>query len=282
MSLAAHHGLTIVSADSRQIYRGFDIGTAKPSRADREIVPHCGIDVAEPTERWSAARWSADATAWIDELGPARTLVVGGTGLYLRALFEPLFHEPTLPLESRAALRAHLDALLVHELRRWVLHLDPPKSTLGRTQLIRAIETALLTGRRLSDLHREQNRPARFRARWLVVDPGDALHEQIGARLDSMLAGGWIAEAHSLSKSVAADAPAWQACGYAAVRDAALGVRDLAAARATILVETRQYAKRQRTWFRHQLDGADVMRMDPRSPGADAAVRAWWTPEERA
>lgn len=281
MSLATRHGLTIVSADSRQMYRGFDIGTAKPTRADLAAVPHRGIDVADPSERWSAARWSADATAWINETGAGRVLVVGGTGLYLRALFEPLFAEPPLPADARAALSAHLDDFTVHELRRWVLRLDPAQSTLGRTQLMRAIETALLTGRRLSDLHREQGRPARFRARWLVVDPGAALQEQIATRLDAMLAGGWIDEAANLAKTVDVGAPAWQSCGYGAVRDVALGTRELAGARTTILVETRQYAKRQRTWFRHQLEGADVVRLDPRLPDADAAAHAWWNSEER-
>jgi tRNA dimethylallyltransferase len=77
MSLAVRHGLTILSADSRQIYRGFDIGTAKPSAADRALVPHLGLDVADPAERWSAARFANDAVAWIANTGVARTLVVG-------------------------------------------------------------------------------------------------------------------------------------------------------------------------------------------------------------
>jgi tRNA dimethylallyltransferase len=163
-----------------------------------------------------------------------------------------------------------------------VEHLDPSRAHLGRTQLLRAIEVALLTGRRLSELHRESARPSRYRIRWLVVDPGPPLQEQISGRLDTMLAAGWVDEAAALARSVPPDAPAWQACGYAAVRDVALEGRDISAARAAILVETRQYAKRQRTWFRHQLDGADVVRLDPRSPGAEAAVDAWWRSEGTA
>lgn len=96
IALAAKHGLTIVSADSRQLYRGFDIGTAKPSKVDLAAVPHRGIDVAEPTERWSAARWAGDATQWVEEIGAVNVLIVGGTGLYLRALSAPLFDEPVL------------------------------------------------------------------------------------------------------------------------------------------------------------------------------------------
>jgi tRNA dimethylallyltransferase len=282
MALARRHGLTIISADSRQVYRGFDIGTAKPSAADRAAVPHLGIDVAEPTERWSAARWADDAARWIAELGAERVLVVGGTGLYLRALTAPFFAEPPLDPVTRAAVAKVLDEWTVPELRRWVQRLDPARAHLGRTQLLRSLEIALLAGRRLSELHRDAETPARVRARWLVVDPGPALQEQIGGRLDAMLAGGWVDEARALAARVPESAPAWQACGYAAVREVAAGTRDLAEARAAILVETRQYAKRQRTWFRHQLEGADVVRLDPRAPGAHDAAVAWWQSEERA
>lgn len=282
IALAAKHGLTIVSADSRQLYRGFDIGTAKPSKADLAAVPHRGIDVAEPTERWSAARWAGDATRWVEEFGAANVLIVGGTGLYLRALSAPLFDEPVLGAGPRATLAAELEGWTVPELRRWVARLDPARAHLGRTQLLRAIEVALLTGHRLSDLHRDSARPPRYRVRWLVVDPGTELQTQIESRLDAMIAGGWADETVELTRTVPPDAPAWQACGYAAVRDVALRGRDMAEARSAILVETRQYAKRQRTWFRHQLDGADVVRVDPRSPGADAAADAWWRSEGTA
>ena len=282
MTLAAQHHLTIVSADSRQVYRGFDIGTAKPSAADRAAVVHRGIDVAGPSERWSAARWADDAARWITEAGPGHVVVVGGTGLYLRALADPLFDEPLLDPVGRAVLASELDQWTVPELRRWVERLDPVRAMLGRTQLLRAIEIALLTGRRMSDLHREGARTPRYRVRWLVIDPGVALQEQIASRLDAMLRRGWVDEAATLSAHVDAAAPAWQACGYAAVRAVARGERELAEARTTILVDTRQYAKRQRTWFRHQLEGADVVRIDPRSPGAGAAVDAWWKSEVRA
>lgn len=279
MALAERHGLTIVSADSRQIYRGFDIGTAKPPATDRERVRHAGVDVARPTERWSAARWADDAQRWIVDAGAARTLVVGGTGLYLKVLTAPLFEEPALDPDRRAAVAAELGTWTVPRLREWVRRLDPARAHLGRTQLLRAAEVALLTGRRLSDLHREAARPSRFRARWLVVDPGAHLHGQLAARLDAMLAAGWVDEARALADDVPDDAPAWQACGYAAVREVALGRATLGEVTAAILVQTRQYAKRQRTWFRHQLVGADVTRIDPRAAGADAAVHAWWSSE---
>ena len=275
--LAERHGLTIVNADSRQIYREFDIGTAKPGLAQLAHVPHRGIDVADPTERWSAARWAADAVRWIAESGAARVLVVGGTGLYLRALVAPLFEAPPMDDVRRAALAAEMDGMSTDDLRRWVRTLDPARAMLGRAQLLRAAEVALLTGRRISDLHREAARESPFRARWMVVDPGRALHAQVAARLDAMLAAGWMDEVHTLSRVVPPDAPAWRACGYETLREVARGALSAAEARDAILIATRQYAKRQRTWFRHQLDARRVVHVDPRDEQCAAVVERWWS-----
>jgi len=234
MRLAERHGAMIISADSRQVYRGFDIGTAKPTRAERERVPHMGIDVAEPTERWNAARWAGAAAEWLSAARAAGrpALIVGGTGLWLRALVEPLADEPPMDPARRAELQDRLAALDTPELRRWVQALDPARATprQGRTQLLRAAEVALLTGTRLSDaLAAGSARPPRA-ARWLVIDP------------EGRMTG--------------------------------------AAARHAVLVSTRQYAKRQRTWFRNQLGAGTsqrmVTRLDPRAPNADEVVNAWF------
>ena len=278
LGLALRHGASIVSADSRQIYRGFDIGTAKPSEPERAAVPHYGIDVAEPTERYSAAAWVEGASGWIDDAFArhAPPLVVGGTGFYLRALFAPLFEEPPLDAAVRARLQAYLVALSTAELRRWCEALDPARSTLGRTQLLRAIEVAVLTGTRLSDLHARSARPARWRARYLVVDPGAVLGGRIEQRVDAMIASGWMEEVHRLIGQVPADAPAWNAAGYEAMRDAALGRCTLGQARERVVIETRQYAKRQRTWFRHQLEAAHVTMVDPTRSDALELADKWW------
>ena len=276
MSLARRHGLAIVSADSRQLYRGFDIGTAKPSAADRARVRHLGLDVADPSERWSAARFASDAAAWIAQEGAARTLVVGGTGFYLHALTRPLHSAPPLDPGARNQLAAELSQLRTDDLRRWVRVLDPARAQLGRAQLLRAAEVALLTGRRLSEYHREPAPAAPNRARWLVVDPGPRLHGQIAGRLDAMLAEGWADEVRALERAVAADAPAWQACGYDAVRALLHGTLKPAAARDAILIATRQYAKRQRTWFRHQVGYEQVTRVDPHDPSCEETVERWW------
>ena len=279
MALAARHGALIIGADSRQVYRGFDIGTAKPTLAERAAVEHRAIDVAEPTERYSAARWSEVATQAIDE---ARNrgmtpLVVGGSGFYLRALFAPLFDEPELDASRRAELQRVLGAFSLDELRRWCRALDPALSHLGRAQLLRAIEVAMLTGTPLSRLHAERSRPARFTARYLLVDPGDTLQQRIARRVDAMFAEGWEGEVRELERRIPSDAPAWNASGYGLIRRLVAGELDRETAVRSIVIETRQYAKRQRTWFRHQLGGADVVSIDPDAPEAQQAAERWWT-----
>ena len=276
-ALANRHPITIIVGDSRQIYRRFDIGTAKPSAAEQAAVPHRGIDLIDPAERFSAAAWAAQADRWIDEARTAGRipLVVGGTGFYLRALLEPLFDEPELDRSARRELEAVLAPLSFDELRRWCLALDPERAHLGRAQLLRAIEVALLSGHRLSDLHRARARPARRAARYLVVDPGPALAGRIEARLDAMLDGGWVDEVRGLIEEVPADAPAWNATGYRTVRELVRGAMDRDAARQQILIATRQYAKRQRTWLRHQIDERLVTRLDPADSSSVTLAERW-------
>ena len=285
MRLATRRDIAIVSADSRTVYRGFDIGTAKPGAGDRRLVPHYGLDVAAPTERYSASMWAEAAEGWIAEsesLGRV-PVIVGGTGLYIRALVEPLFDAPPLDESRRRNLDAVIGTLSVPELRRWCTALDPAKATLGRTQLLRAIETALLTGERLSVLQAERARAPRWAPRYLVVAPQpEQLQAWIGARVHAMLDGGWPEEVERLARTVPADAPAWKASGYGVVRQLVEGRVRRAAAAEAITIETRQYAKRQRTWFRHQLAGAPVTVVDPAAPDADALVEQWWLGEEMA
>ena len=277
MALAARDRSVIISADSRQIYRGFDIGTAKPTVAERSTTEHRGIDVVDPTQRYSAAAWADLASISIEEARIAGSfpLVVGGTGLYLRALFEGLFEEPPLDAARRRALSRSLDAFDTFELRRWTNELDPARSHLGRTQLLRSIEIALLTGRRLTELHRENVRRPRWRPRYLLVDPGPALAERIAFRIDHMLDHGWPEEVQRLMITVSEDAPAWNATGYDVVRDLVAGSISRDTARERILIATRQYAKRQRTWFRHQLPANRVTTVNPLSSDVDELVTRW-------
>jgi len=278
MALARRVPLGIVSADSRQVYRGFDIGTAKPSATERACVPHAGLDIAEPDMRYSAAAWAADVVRWMDDvrrLGRAPA-IVGGTGFYIRALTAPLFVEPELDAQKRRDIAAHLRTLTLAQLQRCCRALDPERAGLGRAQLERAIEVALLTGVPLSRWHRDAPGAEPRRARYLVVDPGPALGQSLATRLDDMLDAGWIEEARVLDARVPSTAPAWNATGYATVRSLARGEISRSEAREQILVATRQYAKRQRTWIRNQLPPADVTRIDPHEHDALDRALEWW------
>lgn len=194
MEAAARADIAIISADSRQIYRKFDIGTAKPTPEELSSVVHFGVNVVEPTEHYSAYQWARDAARWIGEAARMGKvpIIVGGTGFYVKSLFDPPYDEPPV---------ADLDLVPEYE----------------------------------------------------VVDPGPDLRNHIETRVDQMLENGWLDEVASLMQSVPADAIAWKASGYRVMRRHLEGEYSLADARERAIIETRQYAKRQRTWFRHQL-----------------------------
>ena len=276
--LAERFDITIISADSRQIYRRFDIGTAKPSPDELRRVPHRGIDVVDPGERYSAAQWAHLGEAAITEaLDDGRLpVVVGGTGFYIGALFHPLFDEPELDGARRISLQRELGAMSTEELRRWCRTLDAARAHLGRAQLLRAIEVALLSGARLSDLHVARARPRTFRASYLLLDPGPVLPRRIGERAAAMFDRGWPDEVRALMHDVPDDAPAWGATGYDVVRRFVQGKVDRAAALERVVIDTRQYAKRQRTWFRHQLRNDEVARVGEVVDGAtEGMMNAW-------
>jgi tRNA dimethylallyltransferase len=269
LELAERVGAEIVSADSRQVYRGLDIGTAKPSAAERARVRHHGLDLAEPDETFDVARYREAASAAIDDVCARgrRVLVVGGTGLYVRALLYGLCPAPPRVPRLRAVLHAWAAREGVPALHRRLGLLDPPAAARihanDAVRIVRAIEVALATGRRLSDWQRTHGfTEARFDALTigLAVEPA-ILAARIAARLDAMLEAGWLEEVRRLAaRGHPADAPVWRTLGYAPMRDVVEGRRTLDAARAETVLATRRYAKRQRTWFRRE---ADVVWRDP-------------------
>jgi tRNA dimethylallyltransferase len=281
MWLSLRREILIVNADSRQIYRGFDVGTAKPTRVEQAKVPHRGVDVVDPTERYSAADWVALAEHAIHEaLATGRIpVIVGGTGFYIGALFRPLWGAPQAALnpERRAAMQSALAGLSSEELRRWCEAIDPARAHLGRAQLLRAIEVALLTGARLSELHVAHARSSLYEASYLLVDPGTELPARIVTRATAMLDAGWAEEVRHLIDAVPTDAPAWNATGYGIVRQYVRGELDRDTALERVVIETRQYAKRQRTWFRHQLVRDRVQRLLPGASGWQEVVDRWIT-----
>ena len=279
MWLSLRREIVVINADSRQIYRGFDLGTAKPSRDDRARFPHRGVDVVDPTDRYSAAQWSSLADEAIrDALTAGRIpIVVGGTGFYISALFRPLWAQPPLDPERRNALQTSLGELPTEELRRWCAALDPARAHLGRAQLLRALEVTLLTGTPLSELQVAHARTPSYRGSYLLVDPGMELPSRIATRAAAMLDAGWAGEVSRLIGEVPAHAPAWNATGYEIVRRHVLGELDRRTTLDRVVIETRQYAKRQRTWFRHQLEHDRVQRLVTDAPGWQETVDRWLT-----
>ena len=282
-ALAAHWPLAVISADSRQVYRGLDIGTAKPSAALRARVPHWGLDLVEPGDRYSAGRFARDSAAWLAEI-PAgrRPLVVGGTGFYVRALVDGLFHEPPLDPARRTRLRD----LLKHaqDLAAWAVRLDPAFPGGGRQRAARSVEVALLTGRPLSWWQRHAA-AAGLVTPWYVrlTVPRAVLRRRIGERTVAMLAAGLTAEVEALlGRGVPADAPGLDGVGYREVVAHLTGGLARASLAEAIERATARYAKRQETWFRHQLPAA-TLTLDATGDAAGVAadIAARWAARER-
>ena len=279
-ALAALIPVTVLSADARQVYRGLDVGTAKPDVELRRRVPHLGLDLIAPGERYSAGRFARDAAGWLAETRAAGRLpvVVGGTGFYIRALADGLFREPSLEPERRERLRAWTAALAVPELARWAGRLDRRYAGGGRQRAARAVEVALLTGRAVSWWQREARETGAMRPWYIhLTVPRETLHRRIAERVDRMLASGLVAEVErTLAAGVAAAAPGLDGVGYREVvavlqgRAPAVGLRD------AIVIATRQYAKRQETWFRQQLRHrtSDVRHQEPEVWMLDASPDA--------
>src|SRR5258706_97333 len=197
VALAALTPLTVISADARQVYRGLDIGTAKPDPETLARVPHRGLDLVEPGERYSAGRFARDAAAWIAAARAAQRqpVVVGGTGLYIRALAEGLFREPPFDADRRAQLRQWSESLEGADLARWAGRLDPQFLSGGRQRAARAVEVALLTGHALSWWQREAREGATLSPWYIQLTlPREVLHRRLAARVDQMLAAGVVCE----------------------------------------------------------------------------------------
>jgi len=253
----------IISMDSRQVYRGMDIGTAKPTPAQRARVPHHGLDLVDPDQTYSAGRFAADARRWIAKIRARGRvpMLVGGTGFFLRALTHPLFTEPPLPEPARSRLKEHMRRMPEPELRRWLEQLDPAAARAlerrgGRQRVERALEVALLTGRPLSWWH-EHAAPSAPPLRPLIFVlhlPWPELRRRIDARVHEMVEAGLVEEVRGLlARGYGPEDPGMSATGYIEMVPYLEGRYGLEDAIAAIQRATRRYARRQLTWFRHQL-----------------------------
>lgn len=261
--LAQQLGGEVVACDSTQLYRGFDVGTAKPSVEERQGVTHHLIDVLDPPQEATAGGYRERAVAVLEELHGRKRLPIFtvGTGLYLRVLLEGLAEVPLRSEELRQRLWASAESHEPGHLHRVLKRIDPisaEKIAPGDQQkLVRAIEVCLLVKRPLSEVHSRGKNPLRG---WHAVKIGlmperEALYQRIHARTDAMLAGGWMEEVRGLTASgLPADAKPFDFIGYRELRAVLQGELALEEARAAIQQATRRYAKRQLTWFRRDTE----------------------------
>ena len=262
IALAQRTRIEIVSMDSRQVYRGMDVGTDKVAPQARKAVPHHGLDVVAPDERYSAGRFARDARRWIAEIEERSALpvFVGGTGFFLRALMEPLFDEPALDRERLERLRSWLVARRPDELARFVRALDPERARLavegGRQRMSRTLEVALLTGVPLSRWHRDRPSEGSGLAGAIVVleVPRDEMDRRIDDRVARMIERGLVDEVRALlDAGCSEEDPGMSGTGYRETVRYLRGDTTLEEAMDEIRRNTRRYARRQLTWLRNQL-----------------------------
>lgn len=259
--LAQQFGGEIVACDSTQLYRGLDIGTAKPSLGERAGIPHHLIDVLEPHQAATAGGYREMAERVLEDLRRRSRLPIFtvGTGLYLRALLEGLAELPQRSEELRERLRLSAQEHGSGHLHQLLTRLDPEAAkkiaAADEQKLIRAVEICLLTEKPLTHIHSEGRKPLQG---WQALKIGlaperEALYQRIHARTDAMLAKGWLDEVRALLDSgMPEGAKPFDFIGYRELRQVLRGAITFDAARATIQQSTRRYAKRQLTWFRRE------------------------------
>jgi tRNA dimethylallyltransferase len=276
----------IVSMDSRQVYRGMDIGTDKVTAEGKGGVPHYGLDLVDPDERYSAGQFARDARRWIGEIEDRGhvPILVGGTGFFLKAVVDPMFREPPLDASRRDRLRSYLRGVGTEEMGRWARRLDPERAELamqgGTQRLSRTLEVALLTGRPLSWWHRtaEPESPGVPAVVVILELPREELDRRIDERVSKMVERGFVEEVEGLLRAgFSAEAPGMTGTGYREVAASLEGSLPLDDALDRMRLQTRQYARRQMTWFRRQAP-ADAIRIDgtlPEAEKVESIVAAW-------
>ncbi len=284
--LAKEFDCEIVCMDSMQIYRRMDIGTAKPTADEMEGIPHHMIDVADPDEAFSVARYQEMAEACIADIHARgkRALLVGGTGLYLRALRQPMIMGD---VAGDDLIRAELEAIAVDAEGKQRLHdmleeVDP--ATAARLHLndvrrvVRALEVFRLTGKPFSQQEQPlQESRFQYRVATLTMDRA-LLYGRIEKRVDLMVQQGLVGEVHKLLESgVPADCQAMKAIGYKEIVPFLRGDADWATTEYLLKLNTRHYAKRQLTWMRRE---EDVLWVDALQPDAYDQLVRWYTQGE--
>ena len=261
LRLGLDRGGEIVNADALQVYRGFDVGTAKPTPQDRRRLRHHLIDILEPHERYSAGEFSRQARRVIGEIEHRQKLpiVVGGSGFYLRALLDGISPVPPANPETRRLLRQRLAGEGLAALRAELQVLDPDTAKRldprDPQRTLRALEVVMTTGRPLSTWIAEhpvgeERIPA---VRIGLTLPRAILYDRIADRVRSMMRNGWVEEVEELlSRGLVPSLPAFQAIGYRQLASYAMGGGSLETVMQDVIRATRRFAKRQETWYRRE------------------------------
>lgn len=251
LEIAQRLNSIIISADSRQIYREFDIGTAKPSFEEQQLVPHYQIDICEPTETLTLAEYQQQTQKIIDNFPiDCPPLLVGGTGLYLDSITKGLKIPRVSP---QPELRSQLLAIGQTQLHAWLSQVDPRAAQKihlnDRFRTLRALEVFYVTGIPISAQQGEN--PPNYPILQIGLDCDvAALDNRIAVRTNQMVEMGLLKEVDYLCHKYGADLPLLNTLGYAEIRQYLAGELDLQQAIALTVTHTRQFAKRQRTWFR--------------------------------
>ncbi len=276
VALAREHGGVVINADSMQVYRELRVLSARPSAVDEAAVPHRLYGHVPAATRYSVGQWLVDVRHVLAEVQAMEhvPVFVGGTGLYFKALTEGLASIPPIPPEVRNRVLAAAEGVPATALHARLAAIDAETAAglrpSDRARILRAIEVMEATGTPLSRLRHGQASPplvAAAHATRIVLDPPRPwLHQRIAERADRMVGDGAIDEARALGRlGLSADLPAMKAIGVRQFLDHDQGKLTLAEALASVKTETRRYAKRQMTWFRHQM--ADWPRLDPVAAG---------------
>jgi len=249
LQLAQQFNTVILSADSRQVYRAFDIGTAKPTLEQRALVPHYLIDICDPTENLTVADYQDRAYYLINSLPHSPLLLVGGTGLYIRAITRGL-KIPRVP--PHPELRSRLESLGQKQLYDFLQQLDPQAAGKihpnDQVRTLRALEVFYVTGKPISEQKGEN--PPNYPILQIGLDcDSHQLTARIQHRTEKMLQMGLVKEVQTLIEKYGWDLCLLNTLGYQEIKDYLAGKTDFATAKELIIRHTRQFAKRQRTWF---------------------------------
>ena len=261
LSLAQRLNSVILSADSRQVYREFDIGTAKPNVIEQKSVPHYLIDICEPTEIMTLADYQEQAQALIASLGVETLLLVGGTGLYIRSIVQGMKIPRVAPQPELRSQLESLGQIQLYQILRQVDAIAAQKihaNDLVRT--LRALEVYYTTGIPISEQQGEN--PPNYQILQICLD-SDAEHldVRIRNRTEQMIADGLVREVEYLCQKYGTDLSLLNTLGYQEIKQYLTGEISLDEAKELIVLHTRQFAKRQRTWFR-QSPNLEYVNMD--------------------